>query len=295
MRCLLIFVLLAHVGFGQIPPYVHKMDSVPQAIIGDWYLSGTSFYESEYTEGKEFYVAADDVYRLRVTRDSIYFVSPPSRFYRSVNNGYKFTLIYDSVLREMELTAFHQHRKKSSDFKRFTIEYGGSELRLKEWMSSGGLDEIHVMNCQIYRPTVDSTHLEEKLLGSWQTSFEWEETELKPNDTIVLYRKDLHIHHFDGIQLNVQLKKGVFTGSMEQSIKITQNESDNSSPIQGIVDGVYLYTMGNCSIDPMAYTMTIQSEYEKYFFSILSVTEDKLALIFLERTQIKPYRLNYRD
>ncbi len=294
-NCLLfLFVTFLSHAQGEINGPAPIIDTMRTDFQGDWYLSGVTYYSGDETNSSALYEPVNDKFHIRITKDSLIFFSPPQRFYRAAPAGYKYEMTDFHSYHGSEIVTYLETKKNRLDIAKFTIKYNGKELRLIESLKSKSYGEVGIESCSIYKPFVDSVHLEQKLLGAWQQGrldySKIADKKLQLKDTITLYKSSCKEQFTNGIQFFFEFKDGSLIGEIDQSYYTSSNEGKSStSPTQGIIDGIYIKGYKCiCSVFPGTSILMMKNENIQYTFSIISCTEDQLIMVLLNQETKTP-------
>jgi len=283
----LVFTLFSS-GQNEINGPAPVVDTMYMDFQGDWYLSGVTYYQIPERDNLDMYKSITDLCHIRITKDSLIFYSPPERFYRAAPAGYKYEMTDFHPYHGCEIVTYLENKKNRLDIAKFTIKYNHKDFRLIESLQSKSYGEAGIESCSIYKPFVDSVHLEQKLLGAWQQGrlLDYSKMADKPlqlHDTIILSKSPCKEQSAGGTQFFFEFKNGSLTGEINQSYYSSSIEGKSSTnPVHGIIDGVYIKGYKCiCSMLPGTNILIMKNENVQYTFSILSCTEDELKLTLL--------------
>lgn len=248
----------------KIAPY--DEDSLRSAIIGTWYLSGTSCYDPYILERNEVFISSGMESEMRITKDSIIFRSI-SRFYnRAV--GFHYTIKHDTLLNTNHLLLYQGKRKKTNQHY-LTIDGDYHSISISEHLFSGTNENVSVGSTSVYYPVPDEYSLEQKLRKSWVSSEPLTDSELEIGDT--LHLKTPSSYPF----VMYESCKSKFKRENGKLVMIEECMWSDENTITGYDREV------TCELDPARNELFIFQNDQWYVFSIVDLQPELATFAFI--------------
>lgn len=267
-RLTFILLLISSSGFTQGTEPVTS-----DQLQGTWWLNAVQVenFADNTTDGITSAVNSD--YALEITEDSVFFRNPELRFYKRPDEGFTYSVSYDSLFKSNILHLFKGKGKHKQERGSYNFKLVNGELILNSsYEPDPNFDMLTQTTYYTYSKSKDEEHFYRKILGDWIYTQNGDFAYSENSDTLNLTKKTFPDSYSYGYPVTFSRETG------ETKLSYTYSYNLPEGP-DGVIDGVYVDFNSNFTINPDKKQLCIGHGEKIFTFDIIELTDGKMTLV----------------